>query len=741
MNQKKLIISAIIIVAISFIGFLIGFLYKGEQVAHLRIQINAQGNVPGISVKLNDAEIGITDSTGTLTFEREFKENATFTLSFEKEGFNILPSSKKVIARSDAPDLNYTLKAYPSIPPELVIETRDWRGRIVPDAEILLNGKPLPKKTNRKGLILITLNDLPVGTLITLDARKDKMSVREGNEDVLIDGLTSRFQRKIVLFQAPENWFEFHITDGNNPIRGVKIIRDGKVRNARFNGKFYKDWVYDLNQQYAFTFRKTGYMELKRKFEPNKKGKNAYDIILEPLRFSVRVKDKTGLSKDMDNVIIYDRRNRELARTDADGLATNIPFPALNRNFTLKFVKEPDFPSQKITLKITRNNATQTVYIEPKSHERYIKLTWENGEPIKDAVVLYRGMEPGFETLRGRPNKNGLVVLKGYQLRPNREYMVTLKTAYGTIEEPDAPTEYMLANKIKLELTFKREGQLTIRLINGGGRITLKNSLGKVVAEGQDEISKQLLYGEYTITAQNSTLTKKEHISFYQASETFTINMTDPCELLSQKVESNPEFLATSAGQDKMDNLLDIIDEKENSGTALSSCEENMLMRYADMQFKNKEYFDAIEAYKMILKGVKGAKRKAINFQRLGQANLYEAMTNNSLGLADKQDRVMAALQLFEEARLKVPTSVNQKERRKFNTILAYNVAMASNYNYEINKMNYASDSELNRFRKMALDAWDDFKFQYSRCNNKLQQELANLKTDADRQIEELNNE
>ena len=190
-----------------------------------------------------------------------------------------------------------------------------------------------------------------------------------------------------------------------------------------------------------------------------------------------------------------------------------------------------------------------------------------------------------------------------------------------------------------------------------------------------------------------------------------------------------------------MDNLLDIIDEKENSDTALSSCEENMLMRYADMQFKNKEYFDAIEAYKMILKGVKSAKRKAINFQRLGQANLYEAMTNNSLGLADKQDRVMAALQLFEEARLKVPTSVNQKERRKFNTILAYNVAMASNYNYEINKMNYASDSELNRFRKMALDAWDDFKFQYSRCNNKLQQELANLKTDADRQIEELNNE
>ena len=237
MNHKKLIISALIIIIISFIGFLIGFLYKTERMVHLQIKINSEGQVPGISVLLDGSEVGVTDSLGYLMFEHEKKENTTFMLTFRKPGFKILPETKRIIAKSNIPELNYTLKVYPKVPPKLTIETKDWRGRPVPGAEILINNIPMSVKTDKRGLLRISLKDLPVGSLISLNARKNKMTVREGNEDIIIDGKKTDYHRTIILFQAPENWFEFYITDGQKPIKGVKIIRDGRIRHPQFNGK------------------------------------------------------------------------------------------------------------------------------------------------------------------------------------------------------------------------------------------------------------------------------------------------------------------------------------------------------------------------------------------------------------------------------------------------------------------------------------------------------------------------
>lgn len=738
MLQKKLIISAVLIIAVSFAGFLIGFLYQPETKVKFSLQIYSENEMPGIEIALNNKQIAAIDSSGFFQYNIEVKTNEPLDFSFQKPGFIVIPNKKSYLANSAQPNNEVHLKTYFTGHPKLKINVKDWRGKIVSQANIIINKQTIKKKSDYNGNIEISLKDKPVGSVLEIDVNKGTMFVLKGNDPVNLVEQQENYIRNIVLYERPQNWLEFSITDGNNPVKGVSVYRDGKKTQVKFNGTFYTDWVHEINKVYQYKFTAPGYKTKSVRFSPSDKGKNHIqgDIVLEALRYSLRVIDKTGLEKRMNDISIFDRRGREIGQTDPNGIVTNLSFWHLNRSFNLMFERLPDFPRQTFKFTVRQNGETLIAKLKPKSFKRLVKLCWEKGQPIKNALVQMKGS--GGLTLQERPNSKGIVTFEDPRIKPNRDYCFILKTEYGDKEIEDTPTEFQLKNNAPLKIKFERYGVLHISIEGESGKIEIRDLQGKLLHAGQDQLNQRLIFGKYKIKCIGKKITKEEIVDFYQKDKPFVCDLTDPCDLLAQKIDEKPDYLSTTKGKDELEDLYFIIDNKINQKRVkLSGCEAKMLRRYADIKYNEKEYFTAEGAYQLIISFVKGEDKRAVNYQRLGRSKLYYALTNRNIEITKKRELVDQSLEAFENADIKIATSVRRDQKREFKTNLSFNRAEALTMKYELEKMS-SSAGNLVIYKKEAENAWEEFLFQYNKCETALQSKLSKYKSIAEIRINEL---
>lgn len=734
MQGKKIIISALIVIAGGFIGLLTGLFIKFEAEYRFKVDFNVQNQIPGVEIFLNGQSIGIIDSSGYKEFTQIVKQNSSLEFSAQKDGCVVYPQKKSFYVTNQSENNHIDFKVYPGRAPKLSAKIVDWRGEIVANAQLFINEKPLKIKSDQYGKAVIPLNGFMLGDSLKLDAKYGKMFVLKGNDDIIISEKQQKYTRKIVLFKRPENWIEFSITSNGRPVKKAHIFRDGKKINLTKQKNKYLDWLHDINKAYRYKISAIGYETKRVDITPTLKGRNEMNIALEKLEFNLRVKDKSGLNSNMEGVVIYNNRRREIARTNAMGMAVNLPFYSLTNKQTFYFEKKPDFRMQKIALEISKNKELKTVYINPISYKRYVSVVFENGEPATNTILTLKGIQGFIQEVK--LNRKGIAVFSDPKIKPNADYTIVVKTEYGDKEVIDSPTEYELNKKMPKKIIFKRQGTLRVKLTGGTGTIEILNSNNKRVAKGVNSLQHTLTYDNYILKVAGSSSKQRRDISFFEENREIIIDLTDPCEKFMMKQKNSSSYLSTAKGRDELEEVYNHIDDKiENGEKNLTDCESQVIRMYADQNYNNKNYYVSIGAYKRLLENVNGADRKAVNVHRYGRSNLYYA-NSATIPNQEKAEYVDKALDSFKKAETKIVQSINKKFRRKFTTELYFDIAEALTDKYELARMEQEPTIDL--YKKKAKNSWDSFQFQYSKCDEQLKSNLNNLKRISDIRLQEL---
>ena len=330
MQGKKIIISAFIVIAGAFIGFISGLFIKFEAEYNFKIDFMVKNRISGVEIYMNELLISKVDSSGYFEFSHRVKRNSELTFTFKKANCMIYPRSKSFLVTNHSKENHIILDVFPAIPPKLVVQTKDWRGNTLNGAQISINNKPVKIRTSGNGRAVIPLNGFRVGEVLQLDANYQKMYALRGNDKLIVSEDSSKYKRNIVLYKRPENWIEFSVTSNNSPVKNIRFIRDGRSIALKYRNNKYFDWLHEINKTYAYTLNAGGYETKKIKVTPTKKGRNKISLSLEKLSFNLRLKDKSNLNSNMENIIIY-KNNRKIGQTNSMGMAVNLPISSLNR--------------------------------------------------------------------------------------------------------------------------------------------------------------------------------------------------------------------------------------------------------------------------------------------------------------------------------------------------------------------------------------------------------------------------
>lgn len=728
MLQKKIVISISAIVVVSFLGFLIGFFSDFKGKTSFALEIYSDNNIADIEVLLNGSQIATIDSTGYYKFENTYLPQEQLNFEFNKSGFNIKPSKKSYIVSSTHNKHQLSLKTYAKGKPKLKIKVQDWRNNNVANAMVKLNGEEIGN-TNASGYLSYPLDNYPIGSQIEIDAQKGNMYPIKGDDPIHYMGEKNEYVRNIEIYQRPDNVLKFKITDGKDPLRNVKIYSNGRAVRRNFNGEVYKHYVHDINRKYTYVFNAPGYIKKRETFTPSEKVNEFGEIVLTPIHFSVRVSDATDLTDDMSNVKIYDSNGRKIGETNFDGIARELPAKSLKQKFKLGFERSPKFPRQYKYVTITTNGQTKHIEIEPKQYTRYLKLSWENGEGITNATVH---MEGEGVNLREKPDNNGQVVFRDPGIEPDREYKVTITTAYRDTMIYDTPTKFQLDQKRPRTLQIIRRGNLTINITDEDGTIELFDTQGNLLKEGKNKVTYYTEFGRYKVRC-IGTVKKERVIRFNENNKRFSFNTRSDCDVLTDKINKDPNYLKSSEGNREIEQLYINISEKQAMGIELSECEANMLGRYADIKYGEEDYFDAAKAYESLVQQVEGEKLEANNHLRIGRSYLLHV--DNTIGLEEEKriEFINKSIEHFKKADQYKHSSISSTEMRRFKSELSYYRAEAMTRQYKI--IRQLDPSQARSHKQNALNAWEDFLFQFDKCNYSLQQEFASEKKTAEKRI------